>query len=58
MASSTRDSRRIRQRSGNDSVNSLNAKIEKIKHMSHGYRIKTLLATAIHFHCGDLDMSF
>lgn len=35
---------------------SMNAQIEKIKRLAHGYRNRTNFITAIYFHCGRLDL--
>ena len=42
----------------NGGAESLNAKIQKIKHTARGYRNKDHFINAIYFHCGKLDMAF
>lgn len=42
----------------NAAAESMNAKIQKVKRMAHGYRNEDNFAAAIYFHFGGLDMSF
>ena len=46
----------LRHRITNAIPEALNAQIEKLKRMAHGYRNRQHYRTAIYFHCGGLDL--